>query len=595
MVLALLASPGLAGKGQLGERAGSGMGLVSASHPLAAEAGAQMLRRGGNAIDAAAATQFALNVVEPQFSGIGGGGFMMVYLAGGGQIIVLDGRETAPAASTPDQFLGPDGRPFPFAAAHVQGTAVGVPGTLLNVATALERFGTMSLAETLEPALDLAENGFPINAFLAADIRSSRGKLAAWPDTAALFLPGGRPLQPGELLRQPDLARTFRLIREGGPDVFYRGEIGQALVATHARRGGRMTMDDLASYQVKEREPIIGGYREYQVAAMPPPSSGGLTLLHMLQLLEPAGLRETGHNTAPTLHLMIEAMRLAYADRGRYMADADFVAVPVRGLLDPAYVESRRALIDPARANPAPEPGDPFAYESASAPPVPASATSEDGLHTTHFVVVDGEGNVVSHTSTIEAAWGTGMVVPGYGFLLNNELTDFDFVPGGPNQVEPGKRPRSSMSPTIVLRDGQPVMALGSPGGPTIITTVMQVLLNVLEHGMDLQAAIDAGRVFSSSYPRLAWEAQLEPGTVEALRALGHAPAAAPTRLGSMQAALRGPSGEWTGGADSRREGTVVYVTPLAARRVGRPRTRRPSHPLDNGGVGQPAALTHRL
>ena len=537
-----------------------GTALVSASHPLAAEAGAEMLRRGGNAVDAAAAVQFALNVVEPQYSGIGGGGFLMIHLAATGQTVVLDGREMAPAASTPDQFLGSDGRPLPFDQAHVQGTAVGVPGTPMLVSVALERYGSLPLAETLGPAVDFAENGFRVNRFLAADLESARAKLASWPATAAIFLPHGEPLREGDLLRQADLAKTLRMMQAEGVAPFYAGEIGAAIVATQAERGGRMTMADLVAYTVRERAPVVGSYRDYQIATMPPPSSGGLTMLQMLRMLEPFAPRSTGHNTPRTLHLMIEAMRLAYADRGHYMGDADFVDVPTRGLLDPAYVDTRRALIDPERPNPAPQPGDPFAYQHAGTRPAFAGALGEDGLHTTHLTIVDGAGNVVSFTTTIEAGWGTGMVVPGYGFLLNNELTDFDFQPGGPNQVEPGKRPRSSMTPTIAFRDGQPVFALGSPGGATIITTVTQVFLNVAEHGMGLQEAIDAGRIFSSGYPSFTWEAQVDGATIEALRALGHTPAAAPTRIGSVQAALRGADGAWVGAADPRREGTVVYV-----------------------------------
>ena len=539
---------------------GSATAVVTSSHPLAAEAGAEMLRRGGNAIDAAAATQFALNVVEPQFSGIGGGGFLMVHLAASGQTVILDGREMAPAGATPDQFLGPDGQPLPFDQAHVRGTAVGVPGTPMLIARALERFGSLPLAETLGPALDLAESGFRVNHFLAADIASARAKLATWPATAAIFLPDGEPLREGELLRQPDLARTLRMIQTEGIAPFYTGEIGEAIVAAQAQRGGRMTMADLAAYSVKERAPVVGSYRGYQVATMPPPSSGGLTMLQMLSMLEPFELRSTGHNTPKTLHLMLEAMRLAYADRGRYMGDADFVDVPTRGLLDPAYVDARRPLIDPERANPMPRPADPFAYQHAGPRPAFAGTIGEDGLHTTHVTIVDRAGNVVSFTTTIEAAWGTGLVVPGYGFLLNNELTDFDFQPGGPNQVEPGKRPRSSMTPTIAFRDGQPVFALGSPGGPTIITTVMQVFLNVVEHGLGLREAIEAGRIFSSGYPSFAWEAGIDGPTIEALRALGHTPAGAPTRIGSVQAALRGADGEWAGAADLRREATVIYV-----------------------------------
>jgi gamma-glutamyltranspeptidase/glutathione hydrolase len=545
-------------------RQGVSVGIVAASHPLAAEAGAEMLRRGGNAIDAMAAVQFALNVVEPQFSGIGGGGFLMLYLPDvRSEPIVLDGREAAPAAATADQFLGPDGRPRAFAEAHQQGTAVGVPGTLRNVETALRRFGTLPLSETLQPAIDLAENGFAVNRFLAADIAASQAKLASWPASAAVFLPAGRPLAAGERLRQADLARTLRLIGDEGSDVLYHGEVGQALIAAQAQRGGRMTLDDLAAYEVKERAPVSGAYRGYRVFSMPPPSSGGLTMLQILMLLEPFDLRQTGVNTPESLHLLLEATRLAYADRGRYLGDADLVPVPIHGLINPAYISQRRGLIDRTRANPSPAPGDPWAFEP-DARPLVSSAISEDGPHTTHVTIVDAQGNLVAYTTTIEQAWGTGMLVPGYGFLLNNELTDFDFVPGGPNEVAPGKRPRSSMSPTMLFDDRGPYLALGSPGGATIITTVTEVLLNVLEHGLGLQEAIDAPRVASSSFPSFTWEAGVGPSTLEALRTFGHRPAAEPTSIGSVQAALRTPDGSWIGAADRRRAGTVVVVSPAA-------------------------------
>lgn len=538
----------------------AGYGLVSTSHPLAAEAGAEMLRRGGNAIDAAAAAQFALNVVEPQYSGIGGGGFLMLYEARTGRTLALDGRETAPAAATPDQFLDRAGRPLSFGQAHMSGQAVGVPGTIRLLETVLARHGRLSLAETLEPAVDLAEYGFPVNGFLAADIASGWGKLAARPASRAAFLPRGQAPRAGYWLRQPDLAGTFRLLQEQGSAAFYQGEIAGAIVAAVGANGGTMSRADLAGYRVQQRAPVWGDYRGYQIASMPPPSSGGLTLLQTFGLIDGYDLWQYGHNSAPGLHRLIEAMRLAYADRAVYMGDGDFAHVPVRGLLHPDYVAERRASIDPRHANRNPQPGNPYAYEPDAVPTLPPASIGNDGQHTSHLVVVDANGNVVSFTTTIEAAWGTGIVVPGYGFLLNNELTDFDFVPGGANQVEPGKRPRSSMTPTIVFQNGEPVFALGSPGGPTIISTVAQVLLNVLEHGMDVQSAINAPRIYAPEYPSVTWEAGVPPATLRGLRAYGHQPIGGASRLGSVQAALRDANGFWIGGADPRREGTVVYV-----------------------------------
>jgi gamma-glutamyltranspeptidase/glutathione hydrolase len=532
---------------------------VSASHPLGARAGAAILQHGGNAIDAAAAVQFALNVVEPQSSGLGGGSVLMLYLARGERTLILDGRETAPAASTSNQFLARDGNPAPFDEAHLQGTAVGVPGTLRCLAVALERFGTLPLSDTLAPAITLAEEGFPVNRVLAADLATGAEKLATWPSSAAVFLPNGRPMREGDRLRQPDLARTLRLVRDRGPSVFYEGEVGRALVAAQAQRGGRMTMADLAAYRVRERKPLMGGYRGFRIAAAPPPFAGP-TLLHLLQLLEPLGLYASGRGTGPTLHLLLEAMRLAYADRTAYLADSDFAPVPVRGLLDPGYLADRRALIDPTHAGPNPSRGDPCLYEPAARAGYSHFQDGEEGPNTTHFVVVDTEGNIVTCSATIEWVWGTGMIVPEYGFLLNNELTDFDFTPGGPNQIAPAKRPGSSMVPTIVFRGNRPHLALGSPGGARIVASVLQVILNLIEHRMGLQEAIDAARVFSNAYPDFSWEAGIPAETLAALRALGHVPAEGPTRLGAVQAALRGPSDNWIGGADPRREGTVIYV-----------------------------------
>jgi len=557
-------------------------GVVSVSTPLAAEVGAGILENGGNAIDAAAGIQFALNVVEPNFSGIGGGGFMMIHLAKTGETFIMESREKAPAAATPDMFQG-----LGFTEASTSGLAVGVPGTLLGVATALENWGTISLAEAIAPAVKLAEDGFEINRFLAEDTASFRTTLQ--PETAAVFrLPNGDPLPEGFLLKQPDLANTLRLIAEQGPDVFYRGEIAEAIVEVQQRTQtsppelgvGRMTLDDLDQYDVKIREPIVGDYRGYTLKSMSPPSSGGLTVIQMLKMLErfPMGdpSQGFGFGATRTMNVMIEAMRLAFADRAVWMGDEDFVAVPKTGLLDDDYVAMRSALIDPDSRMAGAYPDDPRPYDDFASLTFPVNLASlsaqPDRGHTTHFSVVDKWGNVVSYTTTIEAGWGTGIMVPGYGFLLNNELTDFNFTPRagtdppgdldfdpGANDVAPFKRPRSSMSPSILFKGDKPIAAYGSPGGSTIINSVFQITLNLIDHGMAIQEAIDAPRISSTtSTPAGASISRESADVIQELEVLGHS-FRAPGSIGSVQAVVIDlQTGKQYGGADQRREGTVI-------------------------------------
>jgi gamma-glutamyltranspeptidase / glutathione hydrolase len=577
-------------------------GVVAVSHPLAAEAGARALERGGNAIDAAAAIQFVLNVVEPQFSGIGGGGFMMIHLASSGETFAVDSRERAPAAATPDMFA-PGGTPLTFLAASTSGLSVGVPGTLLGVDTALRRWGTQTLAEALAPAIQIAEQGFRINRFLAANIASDGGRTSFQPETAAIFRPGGVPLAEGDLLVQPDLAKTFKLIASQGTDVFYKGEIAQAIVEAQKRTRtspvpadgvGRMALSDLAAYAIAIRQPITVDYRGWQVASMSPPSSGGLTVGQMLEILEryPVGsiAQGFGFGATKTMHVMIESMRLAFADRAVWMGDEDFVPVPKKGLLDPAYVASRAALINLNSRMTTPAAGNPLPFNVARGVATPRVQLAvipfedEKGVHTTHFSVVDKHGNVVSYTTTIENTWGTGITVPGYGFLLNNELTDFNFVPAlnpatgnpGANDVAPFKRPRSSMSPSIVFKNGQPFAAYGSPGGSTIINSVLNVTLNLIDHGMTIQGAIDAPRLsVTSALGTVSCETGLpfmqpafSDATLAALKALGHfsnaatgALACSTTTIGSVQGVIIDlQTGKQYGGADQRREGTVITL-----------------------------------
>ena len=552
-------------------------GVVAVSHPAAA-----------------AAVQFALNVVEPQSSGIGGGGFMMIHLAKTGETLIVDSRERAPSTASADMFA-PDGLPMPFPQASTSGVAVGVPGTLRGVDTALRRWGTKKLADTLVPAIELAERGFRVNRFLADDIANDGGRTQLQPETAAIFRPNGVPLAEGDWLVQPDLAKTLKLLAAKGPDAFYRGPLARAIVKVQQRTRdelgaagrGRMTLADLANYRVAIRKPLIGQYRGWTLAGMPPPSSGGLTTLEMLKLLERFPLGDTkqgyGFGSPNTLHVMIEAMRLAFADRAVWIGDDDAAPVPRDGLLHPDYLAPRSALIKPDSRMDTPEAGDPRPWD-ASTPirPKPVLA-GQESPHTTHFSIVDRWGNVVSYTSTIEYTWGSGITVPGYGFLLNNELTDFNFAPTadaaagnpGANDVAPGRRPRSSMAPTLLFKNGKPVAAFGSPGGSTIINTVLNVTLNLIDHGMSMQQAIDAPRLsVTHAAGKVSCEGGapfMQPGfsmaSQDALRALGHVGLGdmgtdgCRQTIGSMQAVVIDlATGTHHGAADKRREGTVIRV-----------------------------------
>ena len=579
-------------------------GVVTTVEPVAAQVGADILRQGGNAIDAAVAVQFALNVVEPQSSGIGGGGFMMIYLAKSQQVVIVDSRETAPQAADPTLFLRPStpAQPFPVEIGSTSGVAVGVPGAVRGAATALQHWGTLSFAAVLQPAIQLAEAGIRVSARLADSILdprlSNEPGHPAYEVARSVFRPGGVALKRGDLLKQPDLAKTLRLLAQEGPEAFYQGPLAQALIETqkHARTveaaadqdqlKGRMTLDDLKRYQVVLRAPVEGTYRGYRIVSAPPPSSGGLTVIQTLQLLERFPLGDAGQGygfgASRTLHVMAEALRLAFADRAVWMGDADVVPTPTTGLLHPLYLAVRGAAIEPGRRQGTIGAGDPRPFQNDEKRPDQPALTPEiaEGVNTTHFAIVDRDGNIVSATSTIESAWGTGLMVPGYGFMLNNELTDFNSVPAydpdpthfnpGANDVAPGKRPRSSMTPTLLFHDRQPLVAYGSPGGSTIISSVLNMTLNLIDHRLPLQEAIDAPRLAQTSANG---HAQLEQGFTEtamqALCRLGDLPSTCqaqllslpPADLGAIQAvALDSRKGDQFGGADKRRIGSVISV-----------------------------------
>jgi gamma-glutamyltranspeptidase/glutathione hydrolase len=568
-------------------------GVVSVANPHGAEAGAAILEQGGNAIDAAVAIAYALNVVEPQSAGIGGGGFMMIHVAQTGETITIDSREKAPAGATPNMFVG-------VPSATQQGVAVGVPGMVRGTALAIEKYGRLSLAQVMQPAIRLADEGFAATPRFVSSpgcaSASSRAKNS--PESAEYFCPGGQAIPAGTIVTNKPLADTFRLIAANGPDCFYKVDLSKgcdiALGIVEGQKwnrpqapngkGGSMTLADLEAYEAIERAPIEGSYRGYTIKSMGPPSSGALTVIQILKMLEQFPLGDAsqgfGYGSTKTLNVMADAMRIAFADRGNWMGDKDFVNVPTKGLIDSAYLSMRDdAIVAGVRLTPNPVAGDPRPFEVAGIEAKTAVAWTEPvSLEngTTHFSVTDRWGNVVSYTNTIESGYGIG-VFSGYrrpdgsfrnhGFLLNNELTDFNTTPStnvitgepGYNDVQPNKRPRSSMAPSMLFTpDGKPFLAFGSPGGATIINSVVNVAINLIDHRMSLQEAIDAARIsVAGTAASASVDAWMPQAAIDGLRALGYT--VGTTDIGSVQAVLIDQqTGKQYGAADARREGTVI-------------------------------------
>ena len=529
--------------------------MVAAAPPLAAEVGREILRAGGSAVDAAIAVQAVLTLVEPQSSGIGGGAFMLHYAGDSGAVAAFDGRETAPAAVREDLFLNADGNPKGFFEAVVGGSSVGVPGVIRMLALAHQEHGRLPWAELFQPAIALAEEGFAVTPRLHYLISADR-YLAAFPETRRYFyLPDGKPLPVGHRLRNPAYAESLRLIAAQGADGFYKGPLAEAIVArvrSAPRNPGLMTLEDLAAYEAKERPALCRPYRQYEVCGMPPPTSGGIAVLQMLGLLERFDLAQAGPKGVAGWHLLAEAGRLAFADRNAYVADSDFVNVPVGRLLARNYLRSRALLIDPDGSLGEAKPGDVGQRAAVVRQNEPPS--------TTHFSIVDGARNAVSMTSSVENAFGSRLMAG--GFILNNQLTDFSFRPeveGRPvaNRVAPGKRPRSSMSPTLVLdEEGALYLAIGSPGGSRIIGFVTKALVGVLDWGLDVQSAISLPNLTNRN-----GVTDIEAGTALELlagefEALGHE-----VRLRGMNSGLHGiriTDQGLEGGADPRREGVAL-------------------------------------
>jgi gamma-glutamyltranspeptidase/glutathione hydrolase len=535
--------------------------MVASTERVASQIGVEVMKRGGNAVDAAVAVAFALAVVYPAAGNLGGGGFMMIR-QNDGRVMAIDYRETAPAAATRDMYVGPDGELIKGEQSSVVGyRAAGVPGSVAGIALALKKYGSgkLSWAELIEPARKLATDGFVVTRRTEKLLQDHQGLLGPFAESRRIFLRDGKLYREGEVLRQPDLAATLERLQKKGAREFYEGETARLIVEDMRQHRGLITADDLREYTPKERVPLRGNYRGHEIISMPPPSAGGAVLLEMLNILEGFDLKKLQPFSSEYYHLLVEAMRRAYADRAEYFGDADFASVPVAGLIDKAYAERQRSTIQLDRATPSSEigAGKPAEYEASQ---------------TTHFTIVDAAGNAVANTYTLNGWFGSGVVARGTGVLLNNEMDDFTSKPGAPNlygaiqsernAVAPRKRPLSSMTPTFVLRpDGSLYVAIGSPGGTTITNTVLQVITNVIDHGMNLQAAIDAPHIHHQWQPDLIVEEPLglSSDTRRALEARGHKFASEPNPMSDLQGVMiEEKTNMRLGASDSRQDGAAI-------------------------------------
>ncbi len=536
-------------------------GIVASIHPLASQAGIDVLKRGGNAIDAAVATSAAMGVVAPLYSGLGGGGFILIRLSQSGETIAIDCREVAPRKAQADIFR----RTVTADSVHSLGAgeveknanrmgykAVGVPGNLAGLVLALEKYGTMGFKELLEPAIRLAENGFPVSRRLAQTLANNiddsitKGKL--FPATGKIYLKEKGTYQLNEKIVNKDLANTFRKIVHDGIDAFYRGEIAEAIDQDMEKHGGFITKGDMEHYRPIIKKPLLGTYRGYEIFSMPPPSGGGVADIEILNILEEFDLGKMRHNSPQSIHLFSEAMMQAFADKSKFIADPDFVRLPYEGLISKGYAKEIAKRINPEKSSTDIKAGNPERYRN----------------DTVHFSVIDKDKNVVAMTESIECYFGSGVTVPGTGFLLNDQMHDFDPEPGGVNSVEPGKRPASSMAPVIVLKDEKPFIALGGAGGPRIITASIAVLTNVIDFGMDLREAVAAPRFHAQNM-----EVNVDPAVPktaqDSLRKMGHKVIVRDVNIaewwyfGGVQAVMfNRKTGYMTGAADPRRDGQAI-------------------------------------
>ena len=534
-------------------------GMVVSQRKVASEVGAKILREGGNAVDAAVATALALAVVLPRAGNLGGGGFMLIYSEELKKTVAIDYREMAPLQASRDMFLDSNGN-YDRKKAQFSLLSAGVPGTVAGLHYALKKYGTLSWEVVIDPAITLAEDGFVVPHDLSSVLSNYRNRLTANAATARTYYKRNKvPYEAGEIIKLPDLAWSLKELKKQGPAAFYKGKIAEKIVAEMERNGGLITSEDLANYKVKERVPVKGIYKGYEIVSMPPSSSGGVHLIQMLNMLEPFSLKEMGFGSAQSIHLMSEVMKRAYADRSRYLGDTDFVSVPLIGLTNKEYAKALLEEISLTEVTSSEDisNGNPLPYESPD---------------TTHFSVMDGKGNVVANTYTLNFSYGSGIVIPGTGILMNNEMDDFSSKKGVPNayglvgfeanEIKAQKRPLSSMTPTIVFKNQKPYLVLGSPGGSRIITTVLQVVINVLEHDMNIKQAVISPRIHHQWLPDvLLMEEGFSSDTIDLLKEKGHT--IRPSRtMGSVQAIISKDNYLY-GAADPRRpEAGAVVVSP---------------------------------
>ena len=548
--------------------------IVVSVHELASHAGVEIMQAGGNAVDAAVATGFALAVVHPPAGNIGGGGFMLIRMADG-KTHFLDYREKAPAAATRDMYLDAQGNVIP-GASEIGYKAIGVPGSVAGMVYAEQKYGKLTLKKVMAPAIQLAREGYALTWEEAADLHDQY--LAQFPESHRVFQRGGDYYKPGEIFRQPDLARTLERIAEK-PDDFYHGALARELAAAMKKGGGLITADDLARYEVKEREPVRGTYRGYDVISAPPPSSGGTVLIESLNILAGYDLGKMGDRSAQSIHYTTEAFRRAFFDRAEFMGDPDFAKIPVAQLIDKRYAAAWLETIDPAHATPSKDLKRPAVFSELEqyAAAHPRAVAPHESNHTTHYSVMDADGNAVAVTTTINDWFGSRVTAEGLGFLLNDEMDDFSSKPGVPNgdgliqgdvnAIGPGKRPLSSMTPTIVARDRKTVMVLGSPGSSKIISTVANVLMAMVDYGMNIQEAVNAPRFHNQWMPDVLYVEQwFSPDTVNLLQHMGHkveiglhyGTFVAPYWSDAECIAVDAKTGERMGASDGRGNGKAV-------------------------------------
>lgn len=519
-------------------------GVVSTGKYEATKIGVDIIKKGGNAIDAAVAVGFALGVCEPQSSGIGGGGFMVIRFAKTGETKFIDFREIAPKNATPDMWkLDKDGKVINNEKA-VGGKAVGVPGEVKGMMYALEKYGTMSRKDVIQPSVELAENGYEVSAVLSRDIKNKYDMIEMFPETSKIYLNEGFPYEVGETIKNPDLANTLRKIIKNGEKAVYEGEIAKAILKSAQDAGGPLTMEDMQNYDIRVNDPLVGHYRGYEIVTSAPPSSGGAHVVQILNILENYDMKNVKPGSAEYYHLFSEAIKMAFADRAKFCGDTEFIDVPIDGIISKDYAKELVKQLDSKKSKKYIA-GNPWAWDG-----------SKD---TTHYSIVDKEGNIVAVTKTVNNVFASGVVAEGTGIILNNEMNDFDTGHGKANSVEAGKKPLSSMSPTIVLKDGKPVMSLGAPGATRIITGVAQVISLVLDYGMDIQEAINFPRIHDD-YDKLVCETRIDPAVIAKLKAMGHnvVEEAEYFEYPCVQGVTMGEDGKLRGGADPRRDGKAL-------------------------------------